>query len=74
METYEEVLKAEKQLYDYFNDRSGTFMHNLISAFIHADADNFKKLSIAFPALSIVVAKYKTVEGYWDELQKRIEC
>ena len=68
-----EVTRWERELYFYTRGTAGGFYTKLVDAFMHADGGNTARLLMAFPEELIPVHKYRTEEGYLEDLKKRIK-
>jgi hypothetical protein len=65
--------KTELEFVYFMRGASGSFMTNLFQTIFSADMGNREKLSFAFPNEVKVVHRYQNEDGYWEELQKRLE-
>lgn len=65
--------KAELEFVYFMRGSSGSFKTNLFQTIFSADMENQTKLSLGFPNEVEVVRRYQNEEGYWQELQKRLE-
>lgn len=65
--------KTELEFVYFMRGTSGSFMTNLFQTIFSADMGNREKLSLGFPNEVKVVHKYQNEDGYWQELQKRLE-
>jgi len=65
--------KAELEFVYFMKGTSGSFMTNLFKTIMSADIQNQMKLSLGFPNEVEVVRRYQNEEGYWQELQKKLE-
>ena len=72
MSEKKEVTRWERELYFYTRGTAGGFYTKLVDAFMHADGENTARLLMAFPEELVPVHKYRSEEGYWEGLQKRI--
>ena len=68
------VEECEHELYYIVKNPYATnFMAGLFRLLCKADKENRDRISKGFPAFVIVVRNYQIDEGYWEEVQKRIE-
>ena len=65
--------EGEKELYFFMHGKSGSFTENLIKTIMKADTQNFAKLHSIYPDLAGACWKYQNTEGYWEDLQKRVQ-
>jgi hypothetical protein len=65
--------QAELEFVFFMRGTSGSFMTNLFKTIMSADMGNQIKLSLGFPNEVEVVRRYQNEDGYWQELQKRLE-
>ena len=65
--------KAELEFVYFMRGTSGSFKSNLFQTIFSADMENQLKLSLGFPHEVEIVSRYQNEEGYWQELQKRLE-
>ena len=72
-EKRDKYLQAERKLFDFDRGAGGDFFTLLIRAIMRADNDNIEKLKISFPELVEVVKRYGREEGYWQDLEKRMQ-
>jgi hypothetical protein len=68
-----EVTRWERELFFYTRGTAGGFYTKLVDAFMHADGGNTARLLQAFPDELTPVHKYRSEEGYWEDLQERIK-
>jgi len=71
-EKEKEVTRWERELLFYIRGSAGGFYTKLVDAFLNADGVNTARLLNAFPDELTPVHRYRTEEGYWENLQKRI--
>ncbi len=67
------LTEAETLLCKWQYNMIGDFYTSLIRAMMRADIHNQAKLSLAYPDLMKVIVRYKTEDGYWQNLQKEWE-
>lgn len=67
------MVKVESEFMFFMKGTSGSFMTNLFKTIMSADIQNQMKLSLGFPNEVEVVRRYQNEEGYWQELQKKLE-
>ena len=65
--------EGEKELYYFMKGYPGGFTENLIKTIMKADTNNFLKLQTIYPDLAGACWKYQNTEGYWEDLQKRVQ-
>ena len=65
--------KAELEFMFFMKGTSGSFMTNLFKTIMSADLENMRKLSLGFPNEVDVVHRYQNEEGYWQNLQKKLD-
>jgi hypothetical protein len=65
--------KAELEFVYFMRGTSGSFKANLFQTIFSADMGNQLKLSLGFPYEVEIVRRYQNEDGYWQELQKRLE-
>jgi hypothetical protein len=65
--------KAELEFVYFMRGTSGSFKSNLFQTIFSADMGNQLKLSLGFPYEVEIVRRYQNEDGYWQELQKRLE-
>ena len=65
--------KAELEFVYFMRGTSGSFKSNLFQTIFSADMENKLKLSLGFPNEVEIVRRYQNEDGYWQELQKRLE-
>lgn len=65
--------KAELEFVYFMRGTSGSFKSNLFQTIFSADMENQLKLSLGFPNEVEIVRRYQNEDGYWQELQKRLE-
>jgi hypothetical protein len=66
------MVKAELEFMFFMKGTSGSFMTNLFKTIMSADMSNQSKLSMGFPNEVDVVHRYQNEEGYWQNLQKKL--
>jgi hypothetical protein len=64
--------KTELEFVFFMKGTSGSFMTNLFKTIMSADLENMRKLSLGFPNEVDVVHRYQNEEGYWQNLQKKL--
>ena len=65
--------QAELEFVFFMRGTSGSFMTNLFKTIMSADMGNQIKLSLGFPNEVEVVRRYQLEEGYWQNLQKKLD-
>ena len=65
--------KTELEFVFFMKGTSGSFMTNLFKTIMSADLENMRKLSLGFPNEVEVVHRYQNEEGYWQNLQKKLD-
>jgi hypothetical protein len=65
--------KTELEFVFFMKGTSGSFMTNLFKTIMSADLENMRKLSLGFPNEVDVVHRYQNEEGYWQNLQKKLD-
>ena len=68
-----EVTRWERELFFYTRGTAGGFYTKLVDTFMHADGGNTARLLQTFPDELTPVHKYRSEEGYWEDLQERIK-
>ena len=66
----DKVTHEEAEFMYYKNGTAGSFRTALYDLFFKADSSNQAKLESVFPYLS-VARRYRTEQGYWQDLQER---
>ena len=67
----ETISKAERDFMYYYMDRAGSFTMSLFDAIQKADSVNQAKLSLGFPEEVRVAQRFRSEEGYFEDLQRR---
>lgn len=65
------ISKAEREFMYYYTGRAGSFMMALFDAIQKADSVNQAKLSLGFPEEVRVAQRFRSEEGYFEDLQRR---
>jgi len=65
--------QVELEFMFFMKGTSGSFMTNLFKTIMSADLENMRKLSLGFPNEVDVVHRYQNEEGYWQNLQKKLD-
>jgi hypothetical protein len=65
--------EAEKELYYWQYDRTGSFGIHLFNALSVADGKNLSRLAMSFPEEVKAVKRYKNEPGYWENLVQRMK-
>lgn len=65
--------QTELEFVYFMRGVSGSFRVNLFQTIFSADIENMKKLSLGFPNEVEVVFRYQNENGYWQELEKKLE-
>ena len=65
--------KTELEFVYFMRATSGSSRSNLFQSTFSADNGNREKLSLGFPNEMKMVHRYQNEDGYWQELQKRLE-
>jgi hypothetical protein len=66
-----ELTKAERDFMYYQKRRAGSFMMALFDAIQKADSVNQAKLSLGFPEEVRVFQRFRSEEGYFEDLRRR---
>ena len=66
------ITIAERRLYDWQYDLSGSFFKGLFDCISRADSKNLVKLSLGYPEEVKAVINYKNKEGYWKDVKRRM--
>lgn len=67
------ITKAERKLYEWQYGTLGSFSTQLYNLISKADTKNLEKLTLAYPDEVLVITKYKTQKGYWDEVKLKMK-
>ena len=67
------ITEAERKLYDWQYDLSGSFFKGLFNIIAKADTKNLAKLKLGFPEEVIAVTRYKSESGYWEDVKLRMK-
>lgn len=68
------ITKAERDFMYYYMDRAGSFTMSLFDAIQKADSVNQAKLSLGFPEEVRVAQRFRSEEGYFEDLQRRFNA
>ena len=66
------VTDVEELFYYYIKGTAGSFTTNLFKTIQVADVGNRIKIGMGFPEHVEVWYKYRTEEGYWEDLCNRM--
>jgi len=72
-ELKEEIDGGEKLLVEHFRKMNGSFYTAFFTAALNADEINLTRLEMGFPLEIKAVRRYKTENGYWENLQSRYD-
>ena len=67
----ETISKAERDFMYYRTGRAGSFTMALFDAIQRADSVNQAKLSLGFPEEVRVSQRFRSEEGYFEDLERR---